>query len=105
MIYKIVEFRTGRSVVDSTSKELNLRTLKKVLSTLNIGALLYSDSIKYALACHLPSEAFVVVGRSLLPTPIKELSPQERQIFWNHYATTSSYKISVSEFNAIEVQS
>lgn len=101
MIYRIVEIETGKSIEDTT--EQSLKKLRVSLRYLNVGSILTNEKVEYAIACYLPSEAFVTVGKAMLPTPIKELSTEERQIFWDYYTKHSSYKIPCSEFNNSKV--
>jgi hypothetical protein len=99
MIYKIVDFCTGEQIEDTSDQ--SLKKLKRSLRFLNIGSRLLEGAIQYAIACYLPSQAFVVTGKYFNPISIKELTVNEREIFWKYYATHSSYEIPSSEFKAI----
>lgn len=51
-VYEIVDFQTGRCAINSNySKEIDRYQIGKILRSLNTGALLYSNAIKYAIAC------------------------------------------------------
>lgn len=96
MIYKIVEIRTGRRVADTEVPDvIDLRQLKNMLAFANTGTWLRSNSIAYAIACHLPSECFIQVGKWVAPTKIEDLSDIQRQRFWSWYAQqgNNSYTI------------